>query len=82
MEFFNSPLKHREGNNEFPVAVFDIFNAGSILVFVEKQESADTLLKDLLKRSYPCLSLHGGISKIKYFNLKAYCELHSCKLIS
>lgn len=36
---------------------------GSILVFVEKQESADTLLKDLLKRSYPCLSLHGGMDQ-------------------
>ncbi|XP_046847023.1 LOW QUALITY PROTEIN: probable ATP-dependent RNA helicase DDX46 [Xenia sp. Carnegie-2017] len=36
---------------------------GSILVFVEKQESADSLLKDLLKRSYPCLSLHGGMDQ-------------------
>ena len=33
-------------------------------MFVEKQESADSLLKDLLKRSYPCLSLHGGIFEI------------------
>jgi len=29
-------------------------------VFVEKQEKADMLFKDLLKTSYPCLSLHGG----------------------
>ncbi|CAB3992375.1 probable ATP-dependent RNA helicase DDX46, partial [Paramuricea clavata] len=36
---------------------------GSVLVFVEKQESADSLLKDLLKRSYPCLSLHGGMDQ-------------------
>ena len=33
---------------------------GSVLVFVEKQENADVLFKDLLRRSYPCLSLHGG----------------------
>lgn len=33
---------------------------GSIIVFVDKQENADTLLKDLMKASYPCMSLHGG----------------------
>ena len=31
-----------------------------ILIFVDRQDSADHLLKDLLKRGYPCLSLHGG----------------------
>lgn len=36
---------------------------GSVLVFVEKQEKADMLFKDLLKRSYPCLSLHGGMDQ-------------------
>ncbi|XP_031570919.1 probable ATP-dependent RNA helicase DDX46 [Actinia tenebrosa] len=36
---------------------------GSVLVFVEKQDSADTLFKDLLRRSYPCLSLHGGMDQ-------------------
>ena len=36
---------------------------GSILVFVEKQDSADVLFKDLLKRGYPCLSLHGGMDQ-------------------
>ncbi|XP_048578671.1 probable ATP-dependent RNA helicase DDX46 isoform X2 [Nematostella vectensis] len=36
---------------------------GSVLVFVEKQDSADSLFKDLLKRSYPCLSLHGGMDQ-------------------
>lgn len=36
---------------------------GSILVFVEKQEKADMLFKDLLRRSYPCLSLHGGMDQ-------------------
>ncbi|KAK2564693.1 putative ATP-dependent RNA helicase DDX46 [Acropora cervicornis] len=36
---------------------------GSVLVFVEKQEKADMLFKDLLRRSYPCLSLHGGMDQ-------------------
>ena len=33
---------------------------GSIIVFVDKQENADSLLKDLMKASYSCMSLHGG----------------------
>jgi ATP-dependent RNA helicase DDX46/PRP5 len=30
------------------------------LVFVDKQEAADNLLRDLIRRGYMCLSLHGG----------------------
>ena len=36
---------------------------GSVLVFVDKQEHADELMKNLLKHSYPCMSLHGGIDQ-------------------
>lgn len=36
---------------------------GSIIVFVDKQENADSLLKELMKASYPCMSLHGGIDQ-------------------
>lgn len=36
---------------------------GSVLVFVDKQEHADELMKDLMKHSYPCMSLHGGIDQ-------------------
>ena len=36
---------------------------GSVLVFVDKQEHADDLMKDLMKHSYPCLALHGGIDQ-------------------
>ncbi|XP_031164021.1 probable ATP-dependent RNA helicase DDX46 isoform X2 [Sander lucioperca] len=36
---------------------------GSVIIFVDKQEHADTLLKDLMKASYPCMSLHGGIDQ-------------------
>lgn len=31
-----------------------------ILIFVDRQEAADNLLRDLFKRGYPCQSLHGG----------------------
>ncbi|TPX38456.1 hypothetical protein SeMB42_g06734 [Synchytrium endobioticum] len=30
------------------------------LIFVNQQEAADNLLRDLMRRGYPCLSLHGG----------------------
>lgn len=36
---------------------------GSIIVFVDKQENADILLKNLMKASYSCMSLHGGIDQ-------------------
>ena len=31
-----------------------------ILVFVDRQEAADSLLGQLMKRGYPCATLHGG----------------------
>ncbi|RKO84209.1 P-loop containing nucleoside triphosphate hydrolase protein [Blyttiomyces helicus] len=31
-----------------------------ILIFVDRQEAADNLLANLLRRGYPCQSLHGG----------------------
>lgn len=31
-----------------------------VLIFVERQEGADHLLRDLLRKGYPCSSLHGG----------------------
>ncbi|KAJ3196163.1 pre-mRNA processing RNA-helicase [Irineochytrium annulatum] len=31
-----------------------------VLVFVDRQDGADNLLRDLLKRGYPCQTLHGG----------------------
>jgi len=30
------------------------------LVFVDRQDAADTLFKQLLSKGYPCLSIHGG----------------------
>nr|CAB3237083.1 probable ATP-dependent RNA helicase DDX46 [Phallusia mammillata] len=36
---------------------------GAILVFVDKQEKADNLLKDLMGSSYSCMALHGGIDQ-------------------
>ena len=39
------------------------YEKGSVLVFVERQESADTLLRDLMKSSYSCMALHGGMDQ-------------------
>ena len=34
------------------------------LIFVDRQESADGLLKDLMQKGYPCMSIHGGKDQI------------------
>jgi ATP-dependent RNA helicase DDX46/PRP5 len=34
------------------------------LVFVDRQEKADDLLKDLMQKGYPCMSIHGGKDQI------------------
>ena len=36
---------------------------GGVLVFVERQESADNLIRDLMKAGYPCMALHGGMDQ-------------------
>jgi len=54
---------------------------GSVLVFVEKQENADSLLKDLLKSGYPCLSLHGGIDQYDRDSTIGDFKSGRCKLL-
>jgi ATP-dependent RNA helicase DDX46/PRP5 len=34
------------------------------LIFVERQESADALLQELMRKGYPCMSIHGGKDQI------------------
>jgi ATP-dependent RNA helicase DDX46/PRP5 len=34
------------------------------LIFVDRQESADSLLRDLMRKGYPCMSIHGGKDQI------------------
>lgn len=34
------------------------------LIFVDRQESADGLLRDLMKKGYPCMSIHGGKDQV------------------
>ena len=34
------------------------------LIFVDRQESADSLLKELMRKGYPCMSIHGGKDQI------------------
>lgn len=35
-----------------------------VLIFVERQESADTLLRELMRKGYPCMSIHGGKDQV------------------
>ncbi len=39
------------------------YEKGSTLVFVERQEAADGLIRDLMKSSYSCMALHGGMDQ-------------------
>ncbi|KAI6250426.1 Pre-mRNA-processing ATP-dependent RNA helicase prp5 [Erysiphe necator] len=34
------------------------------LIFVDRQEKSDDLLKDLMRKGYPCMSIHGGKDQI------------------
>ncbi|XP_042243430.1 probable ATP-dependent RNA helicase DDX46 isoform X1 [Homarus americanus] len=40
------------------------YERGQIIIFVDKQENADSLFKDLLSHSYRALVLHGGVDQI------------------
>ncbi|KAF9952281.1 pre-mRNA processing RNA-helicase [Mortierella alpina] len=35
-----------------------------VLIFVSRQEAADNLLRDLIRRSYICMSIHGGKDQV------------------
>ncbi|KAI9761396.1 MAG: pre-mRNA processing RNA-helicase [Chaenotheca gracillima] len=34
------------------------------LIFMDRQESADGLLRDLMRKGYPCMSIHGGKDQV------------------
>ena len=36
---------------------------GLVLVFVEKQQTADHLIRDLMRSAYSCMALHGGMDQ-------------------
>lgn len=51
------------------------FDKGSVLVFVDRQESADQLLKKIQDSGYHCLSLHGGKDQLdRDFTIKDFKE--------
>ncbi|KAF7249300.1 putative ATP-dependent RNA helicase DDX46 [Varanus komodoensis] len=54
---------------------------GSVIIFVDKQEHADGLLKDLMRASYPCLSLHGGIDQYDRDSIINDFKSGVCKLL-
>lgn len=52
-----------EEEDKFPRLISileDWHGKGNILIFVERQNEADNLFKDLLKEGFDCLVLHGG----------------------
>lgn len=60
----------REENNKFIRLLellgelYDKDEDARTLVFVERQEKADDLLKELMRKGYPCMSIHGGKDQI------------------
>ncbi|CAZ85553.1 unnamed protein product [Tuber melanosporum] len=44
--------------------LYDKDDDARTLIFVDRQESADSLLRDLMRRGYPCMSIHGGKDQI------------------
>uniref|UniRef100_A0A8C5NDS1 Probable ATP-dependent RNA helicase DDX46 n=1 Tax=Gouania willdenowi TaxID=441366 RepID=A0A8C5NDS1_GOUWI len=54
---------------------------GSVIIFVDKQEHADALLKDLMKASYPCMSLHGGIDQYDRDSIINDFKSGACRLL-
>ncbi|XP_039630396.1 probable ATP-dependent RNA helicase DDX46 [Polypterus senegalus] len=54
---------------------------GSVIIFVDKQEHADALLKDLMKASYPCMSLHGGIDQYDRDSIVNDFKSGACRLL-
>ncbi|KAI0482794.1 hypothetical protein GGR56DRAFT_663546 [Xylariaceae sp. FL0804] len=44
--------------------LYDVDEDARTLIFVERQEKADDLLKELLRKGYPCMSIHGGKDQI------------------
>ena len=53
------------------------------MVFVDKQEKADFLLKDLMGSSYSCMALHGGeVSSRNYQSIAVIeCVLFVCLFV-
>ncbi len=54
------------------------YEKGNVLIFVDTQEKCDSLYTDLLRFSYPCVSLHGGKDQLdRDFNLQQFknCDL-------
>ena len=51
---------------------------GSVIVFVDKQENADDLVKNLLKNSYPCMALHGGVDQCDRESIMGFFKVTLC----
>ena len=60
-----SVIKIEESNKFFKLLeLLGIYQEkGGVLVFVERQASADNVVRDLMKAGYPCMALHGGMDQ-------------------
>ena len=54
---------------------------GSVIVFVDKQEVADDLVKNLLKNSYPCMALHGGVDQCDRESIMGFFKVFNFTLL-
>jgi len=53
--------------------VSEWYDKGSILIFVDRQEAADQLWRDIIKSGYQCLSIHGGKDQLdRDFSIKEF----------
>ncbi|KAI5296486.1 pre-mRNA processing RNA-helicase [Ascosphaera acerosa] len=44
--------------------LYDTDEDARTLIFVDRQEAADGLLRDLMQKGYPCMSIHGGKDQV------------------
>ncbi|CAG8538186.1 7498_t:CDS:10 [Dentiscutata heterogama] len=51
------------------------------LIFVDRQEAADNLLRDLIRKGYPCMSLHGGKDQLDRDSTIADFKSGVCQLL-
>ncbi|KAG9286065.1 hypothetical protein G9A89_022742 [Geosiphon pyriformis] len=54
---------------------------GRCLIFVDRQEAADNLLRDLIRKGYPCMSLHGGKDQLDRDSTIADFKSGVCQLL-
>ncbi|CAG8485915.1 3695_t:CDS:10 [Cetraspora pellucida] len=83
----NQIVEVREDNTKF-VRLLEILGQqynddpdARTLIFVDRQEAADNLLRDLIRKGYPCMSLHGGKDQLDRDSTIADFKSGVCQLL-